>query len=620
MYITHFEISNYKSYRDPAAIDFRPGFNVITGQNNAGKTSLLEGLTLVFGAVPHRSLESVPVPGGYPPDASTVKMSLVLNRDEMRNLLRAHGGPCYLATPANTFRFLDGHLFAGQDDVPHFVDWFLSQSEFTLSFRRTVSNEEKWVALEPTFGLYDAAQPLAPGVRLFVSFRILPGGTIAEYGGSQLEESNNICLWLAQAIRPKIYRFFAERFNIARCPAGTNPVLAANAQNLPEVLSRLQGNVHRFLQLNKLLHEILPQVQQVSVHPADPNTVEIKVWPHDPASEREDLALPLNQCGSGIGQVVAILYVVLTANLPQVIIIDEPQSLLHPGAVRKLIEVLKMYPQHQYIFATHSPTVITAANPSTVTVARLVGVETQFQTIDTRQAQDLQLYLADIGARLSDVFGADNILWVEGQTEEQAFPFILSGMTNRSLMGTAIVGVKQTGDLEGRDAKRVFELYRRLSVATALLPPALAFVLDRECRTQALREDLQRESQNKAYFLPRRMFENYLLNAPGIAAVANDIQGFREAPITEEEVGQLIEEKRRDARYFCPRTREIPPDWRTEINGATVLEEIFAHLSENRVSYDKVRHSVALTKWLIANAPGQLQEIVDLLLPLLPAR
>jgi hypothetical protein len=193
-------------------------------------------------------------------------------------------------------------------------------------------------------------------------------------------------------------------------------------------------------------------------------------------------------------------------------------------------------------------------------------------------------------------------------------------MTNRSLMGTAIVGVKQTGDLEGRDAKRVFELYRRLSVATALLPPALAFVLDRECRTQALREDLQRESQNKAYFLPRRMFENYLLNAPGIAAVANDIQGFREAPITEEEVGQLIEEKRRDARYFCPRTREIPPDWRTEINGATVLEEIFAHLSENRVSYDKVRHSVALTKWLIANAPGQLQEIVDLLLPLLPAR
>ena len=161
------------------------------------------------------------------------------------------------------------------------------------------------------------------------------------------------------------------------------------------------------------------------------------------------MALPLNQCGSGIGQVAAILYVVLTANHPQVIIIDEPQSLLHPGAIRKLIEVLKRYPQHQYIMATHSPTVITSANPATVTVARLEGVETRLQAIDIRQTQDLQLYLADIGARLSDVFGADNILWVEGQTEELAFPLILSQIAHRSLMGTAIVGIRQTGDLEG---------------------------------------------------------------------------------------------------------------------------------------------------------------------------
>jgi hypothetical protein len=199
----------------------------------------------------------------------------------------------------------------------------------------------------------------------------------------------------------------------------------------------------------------------VSVHPVNANTLEIRAWPHDPATQREDLALPLNQCGSGIGQVAAILYVVLTASHPQVIIIDEPQSLLHPGAIRTLIEVLKGYPQHQYIFATHSPTVITASNPSTVTVAKLEGMETRFQTIDTRQTQDLQLYLADIGARLSDVFGADSILWVEGQTEEASFPLILNQVAHRSLMGTAIIGIKQTGDLEGRDAKRVFELYRR---------------------------------------------------------------------------------------------------------------------------------------------------------------
>src|SRR5262249_10191187 len=159
--------------------------------------------------------------------------------------------------------------------------------------------------------------------------------------------------------------------------------------------------------------------------------------------------------------------------------------------------------------ATHSPTVISVADPATVTSARLNGAETTFQPIDTRQTRDLQLYLGDIGARLSDVFGADNVLWVEGQTEELAFPLILAQLAHRSLMGTSIVGIKQTGDLEGRDAKRVFELYRRLTGAAALLPPALGFILDRECRASTLREDLRRESQNRAHFLARRMFENY---------------------------------------------------------------------------------------------------------------
>ncbi len=43
-----------------------------------------------------------------------------------------------------------------------------------------------------------------------------------------------------------------------------------------------------------------------------------------------------------------MLYVVLTSRESRVIIIDEPQSFLHPGAVRKLFDVLKDFPQHQY--------------------------------------------------------------------------------------------------------------------------------------------------------------------------------------------------------------------------------------------------------------------------------
>jgi hypothetical protein len=37
--------------------------------------------------------------------------------------------------------------------------------------------------------------------------------------------------------------------------------------------------------------------------------VQISIWPLDPNSERDDLVIPLSEYGTGIGQVLALLYV-----------------------------------------------------------------------------------------------------------------------------------------------------------------------------------------------------------------------------------------------------------------------------------------------------------------------
>lgn len=113
---------------------------------------------------------------------------------------------------------------------------------------------------------------------------------------------------------------------------------------------------------------------------------------------------------------------------------------LHPGAVRKLIEILRQHPQHQFIITTHSPTAVTAAGPETLLLLRLREAETTIEQLNVSQAENLQVFLAEIGARLSDVFGADYILWVEGRTEEECFPKIVHRW-GRPVLGTAIVGV-----------------------------------------------------------------------------------------------------------------------------------------------------------------------------------
>jgi hypothetical protein len=76
---------------------------------------------------------------------------------------------------------------------------------------------------------------------------------------------------------------------------------------------------------------------------------------------------------------------------------------------------------------------------------------------------------------LSDVFGADSILWVEGPTEEQCFPLILSKVAPKLLTGTKIVSIKNTGDLLRKKvhfADVMFDLYKRISgeiICTLLL-------------------------------------------------------------------------------------------------------------------------------------------------------
>jgi len=224
--------------------------------------------------------------------------------------------------------------------------------------------------------------------------------------------------------------------------------------------------------------------------------------------------------------------------------------------------------------------------------------------------------MADLGVRLSDVFGVDNVLWVEGQTEERCFPLIVEKILKKPLLGTAILGVRQTGDLEARDARRVFEIYDRLSRGSSLLPPALAFILDDECRNEQDKKELVRMSGGLARFLPRRMFENYLLNPKGISAIANSIEGFSPQQITEEAVKAELESRLTDGVSQCRMKDRVPGNAKpalSVIDGYRILKEVFAVLSETRVAYSKVRHGVALVEWLIENSPEDLSEISELL-------
>jgi AAA15 family ATPase/GTPase len=622
MYISKIQIHNYKGYYDSSPLELTTGFNIITGQNNAGKTALLEALSLNFPVKPNRTFQSLRTSSKQMNIASSVDVSFTLSREELFEILVSDFNEVYipLPTPMGTaFNESIGYIPAHEGSLEILRDWVFSHEFFTFEMQREASDSNKfWHPIKyPSFGLYESASDKDRGS--FASYKVNSDKTLSAIGSGEADITTaDFGYKIVRLLHPRIYSFNAERFNLGTSSVGASNILRPNAENLAEVLNTLQANTNQFRRFNELIREILPQIRGVSVHliEREQKEFEILTWIGETNSEQEEFPVPLSDSGTGIGQVLAILYVVFTSKYPRAFLIDEPNSFLHPGAARKLIEVLKKHPQHQYIISTHSPTILTAALPATITMVKKQNRKITHDLINAKETKQLRVYLAEIGARLSDVFGADNILWVEGATEEVCFPMILERLANRRLMGTAIVGVRNTGDFEGRHAETVIEIYERISKSSSILPPAIGFIFDKECRTEEQQKDLKRRNAS-IFFIPRRLYENYLLDTEAITAIVNTIDGFSEQPIRESDVEDWLDNNRDSKKYMCRGAVGSSDSWYMYIDGAGILEDIFSNLSEGRVMFIKTEHSIALTEWLLKNKPENLSEIAEILISVL---
>lgn len=600
MYIAELQITNYKGFYDSREIALTPGFNVIVGPNDVGKTALVEAMSLQFNNNPHRSIKTVPRRGTKISDVSKVDVTFQLAEEEAEQLLIDDGNAFYV--PVDSRPAEESITFQALLHQPALLRCLFHPSgSFTSAFMES----------------YDSHANAQNSV-LFsvdVSEHKLKNQSPTIHGKNSNPQYG---IALANILRQRIYMFKAERLNLSRSGFGMDTVLTPDARNLALVLHNLQSrNLSRFRRLSEYISIIFPKIKGITVPPDPPHGgIQIYIWPIDPVSERDDLAIPLSDSGTGIGQVLAILYVVLTSEFPQTIIIDEPQSFLNPGAVRKLMEILKKHPLHQYIITTHFPEIVSITNPETLFLLRKEEAETMIEHLNSSEAGSQQLCLMEVGARLSDVFGADNILWVEGPTEEQCFPLIVEKILRKPLQGTKILGVIQTGDFESRYSELIFRVYERLTRGDGLIPPAIGFIFDPEDRNLQVQRDLKKRSQDRVVFLPRRMYENYLLNPRAIAFVVSDIVNFRDTPVSAEEIDGWLQSHCLDRKYYSTNNSEAnvaDNQWMKTVHGAKILADIFKELSDCRVEYDKVTYGLALTRWLVENAPGDLVEVADII-------
>jgi predicted ATP-dependent endonuclease of OLD family len=655
MYIKKLQVFNYKSYYDSGEMEFAPGVNIIVGRNNAGKTSLLEVLTLDFEDHPHKSIKTLPNKTSRIEEKSRIEITLYIEKEELRNFIKDYSPQflfplqrydiddeiyLYLSLRdeegynyryeslinelvKNGFEKIE-ELIRNTNDIEMTVtiysnskiDNSLSDELMTLGaysdimgsnfYKFIYENEEMYIEEGEAGDIYNDVEE-----------EDLQQKTFRRY---QHNSDKTIGYKLYNYFANRIYRFKAERLNIGiyKFEKLTNIELKSDASNLAEVLFRLNSeNRGMFDYFTKLVSSILPEIKSITVALRDNSELEILVWNKDSIEHyRDDLALPLSSCGSGVSQVLAIVYILVSSiHEPRTIIIDEPQSFLHPGAAKKLIETIKQFPQHQYFIATHSPDIITTADPSKIIMLKYEDCKTTTSVIDEINIELQNEILDELGVRLSDVFGADSVLWVEGPTEEKCFPLIIKKLlAEMPLKGMNILSVKSTDALlDGKHSSLVADIYDKLKSGISLIPEKSIFIFDKEKKTDKQIEDLKRIGFK---FLELPMYENYILNPNAISAIINEEATWLESPITIDEIKEYlkldniknIEEK--EKLFPGVKIQEVSDDnWLSKVHGANLLKNLFQNFCGTLLEFKKTTHSYKLTEWIIKHQPEFLSEL-----------
>ncbi len=639
MYYTRIHIQNYKSFLNTGEIRISKGINLIIGQNNVGKTALLELLSGLSYSKPHLNAKQKPRAGSKIENSSfSAQLELLISSQELEHLIEDKSFD-------NTFVFHNKLIeypnlgYVTQTEYTYDYDVIVDQYEYEELMMEYGNNSlidvnienllhylegivendllinyylpNKTSIISNYYDISHSISSLSSNIAA-ICFRQKKQEFELREISSQYEISQIIC---KEFFENRIYKFDIHRTVYSgKLGINTNK-LEANCTNLSSVLDSLQANPNKLKEYQELVTEVFPKIKNVSIDKLSESA--IRIWMPQ-SDNRPDLTIPLEDCGTGVGQVLAMLYVIVSSEEPRVIIIDEPNSFLHPSASRKLVEIFKRYNQHQYIISTHSPELITAADADQILLLTLNEQgQTQVREIDKKDANGMRDILENIGSKLSDVFGYESILWVEGETEESCFPLIIEKLLKKSLTQQAILKVKETGSFEKNQIQTTLNLYNRLVNGNALIPPATAFIFDKENRSLKDLEDMRREGKGKLHFLKRRLYENYLLNSGAITSILNkySMEYEWDRVFTENEINIFLHDKKEKKKYWDNRKPNSTNllNWITEIQAAFLLGDLFNHFSETQLKYKKTTQSKELTEWLIENAPHELDELKELL-------
>lgn len=585
MWISKFRIENFSSFKDSGWIELDRSLNIFIGQNNSGKSAILKALNFPLADNPHKNPKSFRGDGLARPLLSIdIKISPA---EIFHRFSIIREAPIFPGRGPETQRALETKQYIS--DLDNEIELELSR----LPLSSTVARDGSSIA-----NLRNRDQ------QTYYSFKIDDGEPVSQ---GRAGHADNLSKVIDTEGSDGFFYFDAQRLNLGISPWESQTRLKSNAGNLATVLAYLQGARRPIFDLiESHVVTIIGGIDRITVAPRDGGH-EILIWP-DRTSQYEDLSFSLNESGTGVGQILAIVTAIVTAE-QSIIVIDEINTFLHPSAVKRLMSLVKSeYSHHQYIISTHSSDVITSGTSDRIYLVRREGFNSSVRSISLQDASHAREVSAALGFSMMDVFGHDRMIWVEGPTEEICLPYI-ARRQEINLDGIGFAPVISTSDFDHSAHRNATDVYEQAGKRLSPLLLGMAFGLDRERLSDEEVSKLER-GRRKLRFLPRRCLECYLIQPEAIALVLSEVDQRDYSAAVVEEALQIGG----DQKYGAPNQWNGDfrnEDWLKRVDAAKLLKDIFNIITDSRVEYRKTRDGISILTKAYNASPDSFSGLSD---------
>ncbi len=404
MFLSRIRIANFKSLKDVEINS--EGLVALVGPNGAGKTNFALAMKFLAEVHQHGLEMAISRAGGIENIAyrkgrrttAPIEFEVELKVDA-EWVWRTCGGVFLDERVAPSVgHFLICHRFSCKaarggigDDFVVVDEVFCLKASLTqgdLSYTITRS-QEGTIAEEPDGGLKERwanGQRLVPLPRLPASqSRISSQALFAT--SALLRENFRFVLFLSYFFRLSgVFHFSSDKLRESGVPT-PNPALAMSGDNLPTMIDWLQKKYPKvWMGILDAMLNVVPELRDITVYPLASKTYGLLF-------QEEGVKQPWRIDEVSDGTIHALSMLVAAADpRTSALVIEEPESSLHPWIIYELTKKLRELSKDKSIFlTTHSPVLIDTLKPSEVWIVSRRKGKTEIRRLtelDTRVEKD----------------------------------------------------------------------------------------------------------------------------------------------------------------------------------------------------------------------------------------